>query len=479
MGNNAEGGDYFFNGGLDEVYIYNRALNVNEIQTLMSGPAPITPGFTVIESEGSTQVSESGTSDTFQVVLDTQPDSDVVLHVTTSDPGEATVDLSSLTFTPTNWDTPQTVTVTGQDDDLIDGEQAVVITLSIDAVESDDQFDGVLDQTVHVTTMDDDTPAGFTVIESEGSTQVSESGTSDTFQVVLDTQPDSNVVLNVTVSDASEATVNVASLVFTAANWDAPQTVVVTGQDDDVDDGDQTTMVTVSVDEAQSDDTFDSVADHLVHVTTTDDDTMTDEGLIAYWPLDEASGSTTQDATGHGYTGTLSGDVSFTTGVVHNGVEFGGTDGIITFDEIDYQMTDSLTIAFWTRFSGTDSSYQAILQKDQYCRPFMIWRYGSVLRVAVRTQESVYYLRSSSTLQTDAWYHVAATCQEGVLSLYIDGVLDNQLAVSGSLVERSASTTMGNNAEGGDYFFNGGLDEVYIYNRALNVNEIQTLAASP
>ena len=50
------------------------------------------------------------------------------------------------------------------------------------------------DQTVSATTTDDDA-AGFTVLETAGSTSVSESGTTDTFTVVLTAEPASNVVI--------------------------------------------------------------------------------------------------------------------------------------------------------------------------------------------------------------------------------------------------------------------------------------------
>ena len=49
------------------------------------------PGFTVVESSGSTSVNESGTTDTFTVVLDSKPAGNVVITVSSSDSGEATV----------------------------------------------------------------------------------------------------------------------------------------------------------------------------------------------------------------------------------------------------------------------------------------------------------------------------------------------------------------------------------------------------
>ncbi len=227
--------------------------------------------FTITESAGNTSVDESGTTDSFTVVLDAQPLTDVVLTVVSDDTGEATVDTATLTFTPANWDTAQTVTVTGVDDVTVDGSQTTTITVAIDDASSDDAFDNVADQTLTVTTTDNDV-AGFTIVESAGNTSVDESGTTDTFTVVLDRQPLSDVVLTVGSADTGEATVDTATLTFTPANWNAPQTVTVTGVNDDVDDGDQPTVITVAVDDANSNDAFDNIADQTVTVTTTDDD---------------------------------------------------------------------------------------------------------------------------------------------------------------------------------------------------------------
>ena len=114
-----------------------------------------------MELEGSTEVDESGDTDTFTVVLNAQPSSNVVLSISSSDTGEATV-TSLLTFTSSNWDTAQTVTVTGVDDDIIDGSQNSTLTLSIVPAITDDDFDAVADQTITVSTTDDDV-AGFTL----------------------------------------------------------------------------------------------------------------------------------------------------------------------------------------------------------------------------------------------------------------------------------------------------------------------------
>ena len=106
-----------------------------------------------------------------------------MLATASNDETEATVS-GSITFTSENWDTPQTVTVTGVDDDLVDGDQTYDITISIVDTISDDEFDGVADQSVSSTTLDDDAP-GFTIEETDAVTEVDESGSTDIFTCLL------------------------------------------------------------------------------------------------------------------------------------------------------------------------------------------------------------------------------------------------------------------------------------------------------
>jgi hypothetical protein len=230
-------------------------------------------GLVVSESQGSTEVTEGGSVDAFTVVLTAQPTSDVVVRVTSADVGEATASPSTLIFTPADWSTSQPVSVRGVDDDVTDGDIVTIITVSVDAGASAPEYGSVTGATVEVTTLDDDPLEGnFAVTESGGGTVVAEGGTTDDFTVVLTVQPTSNVVLGVTSGDPSEAVVSPSTLTFTPSDWDEPQTVTVTGADDEVVDGDQETTVTVAVNAGASDDAFDGAASQTVLVTTTDDD---------------------------------------------------------------------------------------------------------------------------------------------------------------------------------------------------------------
>ena len=64
---------------------------------------------------------EAGGTATFTVVLNSQPTADVTIALSSSNTAEGTVSPASLLFTTLNWQTPQTVTVTGVDDAVVDG----------------------------------------------------------------------------------------------------------------------------------------------------------------------------------------------------------------------------------------------------------------------------------------------------------------------------------------------------------------------
>ena len=218
------------------------------------------PGFTVSAISGNT--TEAGGQSTFTVQLNTEPTAEVTIGVASSDTTEGTVSTTSLVFGPGNYDTPQTVTATGIDDLIDDGDAGYTIQLA-PATSNDNIYDGMNPRDVAVVNEDDDS-AGITVSETAGSTQVDETGTTDQFTVVLDAQPAGNVVLDVSSGDEGEATVAPASLTFTSANWDTPRTVTVTGIDDILPDGQQIATITVGVDQAASSAEYAAAADETV-----------------------------------------------------------------------------------------------------------------------------------------------------------------------------------------------------------------------
>jgi hypothetical protein len=100
-----------------------------------------TAGIVVTPTEGLFTTEGGGTA-TFTVVLAARPTGDVTIALESSDDGEGLPEPASLTFTTDDWNTPQTVTVTGQDDDLRDGDVAYTIRLQ-PAQSGDPAFAGI------------------------------------------------------------------------------------------------------------------------------------------------------------------------------------------------------------------------------------------------------------------------------------------------------------------------------------------------
>ena len=160
-------------------------------------------GFIVIPTSGLI-TSENGLQAFFTVALDNQPTVKVSLTLQSSDTTEGTVSPESLTFTVANWNSPQTVTITGKDDFKHDGNIPYTI-LTNPATSGDPNYEGVDAEDVSVTNSDDDTP-GFVI--SPGTSEIplytSEGEASADINILLNTEPTADVVFTFNSLDLTE-----------------------------------------------------------------------------------------------------------------------------------------------------------------------------------------------------------------------------------------------------------------------------------
>ena len=186
-------------------------------------PAPL-PGITVTLTNN-LLTSQSGGGASFTAVLDLSPTANVAINVSSSDTSEGTVDQSTLTFTTSNWNTPQTVTITGQHDTAPYGSVPYGIVLA-PASSADPRYDGIDPDDVSVLNINNLAP-GISVNAANFTT--TDRGGTATFSVWLSTPPSANVIIPLSSSNTNAGTVSPASLTFTPANYATPQTVTVTG----------------------------------------------------------------------------------------------------------------------------------------------------------------------------------------------------------------------------------------------------------
>jgi hypothetical protein len=245
-----------------------------------------TAGITVSPTSGLV-TTEAGGAATFTIVLNTQPTADVTVPISSNNTSEGTVAPSGVIFTSANWNTPQTVTVTGVDDMVNDGDIGYTIVTGA-ASSGDANYNGINPANVSATNHDNDI-AGITVAPTSGLV-TTEAGGTDTFTVVLNSQPTASVTVPLSSSNLSEGGISAASLIFTTANWNTPQTVTVSGVDESINDG-NTAFVIVTGAVTSADSKYDGVDPANVSVTNTDDDSA---GIT----VTPTSGLTTTEAGG-------------------------------------------------------------------------------------------------------------------------------------------------------------------------------------
>jgi len=219
-----------------------------------------------------------------------------------------------------------------------------------------------------------------------------------------------------------------------------------------------------------------------------------DAGLLTYLAFDEGAGSIAADSSGNGHDGSLEGPPQWVSGQVGGALQFGSGSHVLDDDAEDYlNGLEALTIGMWIKSGVIDTDQGVLLAKDPSDQDNTIAiRYDSagasfggsnVLKVAVTTDDAEQQVESSSNVQTTEWQHVCITWESaGLLRLYVDGTEDmltgrNNANNTGPvstceklIIGRGGKDIV--NSAGWD----GLIDEVRIYSRALSAEEVMWLA---
>ncbi|MBW4549589.1 MAG: S8 family serine peptidase, partial [Aphanocapsa sp. GSE-SYN-MK-11-07L] len=113
---------------------------------------PATPGITLTQTGGNTSVTEGGNTDTYSLVLKTQPTAEVTITLAVG--AQITTNTNTLIFTPTNWNTPQTVTVTAVNDTTPEGSHTATIAHTVSS--SDTNYNAAALPNLSVSIADND-----------------------------------------------------------------------------------------------------------------------------------------------------------------------------------------------------------------------------------------------------------------------------------------------------------------------------------
>jgi hypothetical protein len=209
-------------------------------------------------------------------------------------------------------------------------------------------------------------------------------------------------------------------------------------------------------------------------------------GLVSWWRAESNA-----DDAANGNNGTFT-SPSFRSGQVGLAFDFNGNNNAVAADHLSLNPTNAITIECWVNARRLTASYaQDLVSKDadfagprQYLLsmgpPPGLDNGTGGFRAHVGVPSAgggLVFIDGSTRVQINTWYHVAMTYDGVTLKLYVNGHLDAQKAVTGPIIVTTQPVRMGGGAPAGSppYFFNGLMDEVSLYSRALGQDEIQAI----
>jgi hypothetical protein len=204
-------------------------------------------------------------------------------------------------------------------------------------------------------------------------------------------------------------------------------------------------------------------------------------GLVAAYGLEAGSGTATSDSSGNGRTGTLAGGASWSAGRFGNGLTLDGVSGRVELPGLGTFYDNGFTLEAWVkpRTAKTDVAVLGSWVGGENGGP-MIWvdHVSGRYRLTFNKGTVDDYLDSGRSPTPGQWQHLAATYDGVTARFYLDGVEVATKTFGGNAGD-SNTWRIGAYSGSPTGFFDGVVDEVRVYNRALSQAEIQTDMSTP
>ncbi len=205
------------------------------------------------------------------------------------------------------------------------------------------------------------------------------------------------------------------------------------------------------------------------------------QGLVAAYSFDEASGATANDDSGHANTGTFQG-AGWGVGRVGSAATFDGASSLVNVaDSSSLDLTSAMTLEAWVLPATIGDPWQTVLFKEQPSNvvySLYASSSGAVPASSVFVAGSENDVRGTASIPAGAWTHLASTYDGNVLRMYVNGTLSASEPMTGALTASSGMLRIGGNTIWPEWF-KGRIDEVRIYSRTLSQGEIQNDMATP
>jgi hypothetical protein len=209
------------------------------------------------------------------------------------------------------------------------------------------------------------------------------------------------------------------------------------------------------------------------------------QGLVGHWKFDEGRTRSTADSSGNGNNGSLvgAGGPQWITGQFGNALRFDGADEYVNVpNSPSLGIIGDITMAAWIKrevplaFDGIVSKTDGLTYWDY---DFYFSSGDNRLRFWSDVGSPTPVFSSREVADTN-WHHVAVTRSGSSVTFYIDGFEAGTTTMDGAFMNNAVPIRIGTDGPAYDpgSMFQGGIDEVRIYNRALTASEIQNLNVS-
>jgi RHS repeat-associated protein len=204
-------------------------------------------------------------------------------------------------------------------------------------------------------------------------------------------------------------------------------------------------------------------------------------GLVAAYAFDEGSGTIANDASGDFNTGTISGATWTASGKHGGALSFDGIDDWVTVNGSgSLELTTGMTMEAWVRPSNLVGWACAVLKESTDDLAYGLYVNDNLDQpgVWIGSEFGTASVAGAAQVPLNTWTHLAATYDATTLKLYVNGVLAASEASDDPLRTSSDPLRIGGNSLWGE-FFEGFIDDVRVYSRALSAGEIGVDMATP
>lgn len=195
--------------------------------------------------------------------------------------------------------------------------------------------------------------------------------------------------------------------------------------------------------------------------------------MVAHYAFE----NNTEDSSGNGLHGTIVGNPIFVEGPASFGtaMDFDGVgDYIDCGSDPAFDIADEIAVAAWANIISIPTQWVAIVSKGENA-----WRISNVgssnaFHFGINIWSSAYpSVNGNTAVGTDEWHHVCGTYDGSSINIYLDGAIDGTLTNATTGIGTSTTNLfIGENPEETGRYWDGLIDEVTIYNRALSRAEI-------